>query len=68
MFRSWEDAERFLAGFWVCLERHHLPSPSLRVVSSHGSIEITAFFDDEEDLRLVISEVPQLAGGLNRNA
>jgi hypothetical protein len=57
---SRRDAEEFVAGIWRCLEKHQLPSPTLHVVERQGALEINAYFDDEKQVHLILSEVPRL--------
>jgi hypothetical protein len=50
-----EEAERAIATLWCMLEKHGLPTPTLRVSRVAGAVQVTIEFQSEVDASLTQS-------------
>jgi len=55
---SEEDLEGFISDLWLALERHHLPSPDLRLhCAGTGATTVELRFAHSDDLRQALQNL-----------
>ena len=52
------EAENLIATIWIALEKHHLASPKMAILSRSTKLEIELTFGSERDENLVKAELP----------